>query len=131
MSVAGSFDEARKRYGRCDFCCRLFSLFGESPHRHRLFVRPFQPLPLTPSLIIPRRPTLLTILVNYKASGRSVGAPSMRKRTWQPKNASWLSNGVPPSVMGSAPVSEFSWSVFRDGQGRSTHTGGVGDRVFR
>jgi len=26
MSVAGSFDEAHKRYGRCDFCRRLLSL---------------------------------------------------------------------------------------------------------
>ena len=75
MSVAGSFDGARKRYGRCDFC-RL--LFEETPHRRCLFVRPFQPLPLSPSLTIPRRPTLCIILVNYKASGRPAGAPSMR-----------------------------------------------------
>jgi len=50
-------------------------LFG---YCHRLFVRPFQRLLLTPSLTIPRRPTLRIILVNYKASDRSVGAPSMR-----------------------------------------------------
>jgi hypothetical protein len=67
------------------------------------------PLPLTPSLTIPRRPTLRTILVNYKASGHSVEAPA--KCTWQSKNASWLANGVLPSVMGWAPVSEFSWSA--------------------
>jgi len=49
MSVASSFDEARKRYSRCDLRRRLRfpCLFGESSHRHRLFVGPFQPLPLT------------------------------------------------------------------------------------
>ena len=38
------------------------------------------------------------------------------KRTWQPKNASWPSKGVPPSVMGLVPVSGLSWSASGYGQ---------------
>jgi len=69
MSVAGSFDEAHKRYCLCDFCRRLLVCLGRVP-----IVIAFSCVyPLTPSLNIPRRPTL--------------------------------------RIMGSAPVSGFSWSA--------------------